>query len=358
MSLQRPHHPFRAWHGGLLFVSALAGATAVWVHEQARIAEREHPPSGRLMHLDGVRLHYQEFGTSGPVVAMLHGNVVHGGDFIATGLVERLARDHRVIVFDRPGYGHSTRPRDRLWTPQAQAALLHRALGALGADRPLVLGHSLGAQVALAMALDYPASVAGLVLVSGFYYPQLRVDAFMVLPVATPVLGDAMRYTVSPVTARFGLERTVKLLFAPREVPPGYVNALSREMLVRPVQLRAEAEDGALMVPQARLMAPRYAQLRLPVSVITGDRDRVVDLNDQSRRLAAELPNSRLQVIPGAGHMAHHAAQELVESEIEAVLADARTPRLPGGLSEAAALAQFNALPPQAGPTASGNPPA
>lgn len=336
--------PFSAWHGGLLLLSAAAAATAVWVHDKARQAERDHPPAGRYMHIDGVRLHYLERGT-GPVVALLHGNAFHGADMMASGLVEQLARDHRVIVFDRPGFGHSTRPRDRLWTPQAQAALLHRALVALGADRPVVVGHSYAALVALAMALDFPTSVAGLVLLSGYYYPSLRVDSLMMAPVATPVLGDAMRYTVSPMTARLGLKRATQAAFSPRAVPPGYLEEVPREMLVRPVQLRADAEDAAFMLAQARSLSPRYAQLPLPVAVIAGDGDRVVDTNTQSRRLAAELPNSRLRVLPGVGHMTHHAAPQAIAEELAAVQADARKPRTAGALSEAAALVQLDALP-------------
>ncbi|WP_205960656.1 alpha/beta fold hydrolase [Ramlibacter rhizophilus] len=346
------------WRGGLLVAGALAGATAAWVHERARRAEREHPPTGRFMHLDGVRLHYQTWG-SGPDLALLHGNAFYSADLLASGLVQRLARDYRVILFDRPGFGHSSRPRDRLWTPRAQAALLHRALGALGADRPLVLGHSLGALVALAMALDYPASVAGLVLASGYYYPTLYGPSLMVAPVALPVLGDAMRYTVSAVSARLLLGHTVRQAFAPREVPPDFFQQLARELLLRPSQLRAAAEDGALMLPQVRLLAPRYPQLRVPVAVLAGAHDRVVDPDTHSRRLAAELPHSRLHIVRGAGHMVHHAAQEAVEEQVRAVLEDARRPRPPGD-TQAAARAQLDALAPDglATVTASGNPPA
>ncbi|MBV9892246.1 MAG: alpha/beta fold hydrolase, partial [Rhizobacter sp.] len=135
--------PFARSRRGRWATAAIAGAaaTAAWVARRARRAERAQPPEGRILHLDGVRLHVVERG-EGPPVVLIHGNLVTHRDFDASGIVERLARTHRVIAFDRPGYGHSSRPRDRLWTPSAQAALLHAALRRLGVERPVIVGHS------------------------------------------------------------------------------------------------------------------------------------------------------------------------------------------------------------------------
>ena len=139
--------------------AVLAGiATAAWVESRARRADRENPPTGQMIDVDGVRLHYVERG-EGPPVVLIHGNTVWHRDFVASALFDRLAENHRVIAFDRPGFGHSSRPRDRLWTPAAQAKLLHAALKVIGAGPSAVLGHSMGSMVAMAMALDYPATV-------------------------------------------------------------------------------------------------------------------------------------------------------------------------------------------------------
>jgi len=134
------------------------GASAAGVRRRSRRAERNQPPVGRLLDIDGVRLHVVEKG-EGSQVVLIHGNVVSERDYEASGLLDRLARNHRVIAIDRPGFGHSTRPRDRLWTPAAQAKLLHAALVQLGVKQAVVVGHSMGAMVALALALDYPEDV-------------------------------------------------------------------------------------------------------------------------------------------------------------------------------------------------------
>jgi pimeloyl-ACP methyl ester carboxylesterase len=104
----------------------------------------------------------------------------------------------RVLAFDRPGFGHSTRPRARLWTPTAQAQLLASALARLGVRQPVIVAHSWGTLVALALALEYPRDITGLVLLSGYYFPTIRSDALMSAPAAVPLLGDILDYTIMP----------------------------------------------------------------------------------------------------------------------------------------------------------------
>ena len=283
-------------------IAVSAVATAAWVEMKARRAEREHPPKGEFLEVDGVRLHYVEQG-AGPVVVLLHGNAVTLGDMEASGLMDKLAAEHRVIAFDRPGFGHSSRPRDRIWTPSSQADLLFAALQQLGVDSAFVVGHSMGTMVATALALNHPQYVRGLALLGGYYYPSARMDALMVAPVALPVIGDVLRYTATPLAARAMLGKMVKGMFSPRPVPSEFNAVLSREMMLRPVQLRADAEDGTLMVPGALIVA--------------GADDLVVDPESQSARLHSELPHSTLDVVPETGHMVHY------DANVHALVAEA-----------------------------------
>ena len=294
--------------------AAVLAATAAWVAYRARRAEAEHPPSGRFVEVDGVRLHYIDRGLGTPVV-LLHGTMVRLEDLVASGLVDRLARHHRVVAFDRPGFGYSERPRDRLWTADAQAALIQRALKRLGVQSPAVVGHSWGAMVASALALREDSDVRKLVLLAGYYFPQPRLDALIAAPAATPILGDAMRYTVSALSARAMLGRAVRIMFAPAPVPDEYLPTLSREMLVRPYQLRASAEEAAFLLPSAASLAKRYASIRVPTLIVAGDADKVIDPAKHSRRLASEIPGAELRMLPGVGHMVHFAAiDEIVEA--------------------------------------------
>ena len=154
--------------GTTLLAAAAALATlAIANHVAACRAERRHPPKGSFIVVDGVRLHYSDRGEGGPVV-LIHGNAVAGDDWNTSGVAELLLQTHRVIIFDRPGFGYSERPRGRMWTADQQAELLHKALHQLGIEQPVVVGHSWGTIVALALAVRHQADLAGLVLLSGY----------------------------------------------------------------------------------------------------------------------------------------------------------------------------------------------
>jgi pimeloyl-ACP methyl ester carboxylesterase len=317
---------------GTTLVGAAIGATALAAlaylnHRMAAEAERRNPPAGRFVVVDGVRLHYVERGV-GPALVLLHGNGAMIQDFAASGLIDAAAASHRVIAFDRPGFGHSDRPRGRIWTADAQAALIAAALRELGVERATVLGHSWGCAVALALALRSPDLVGGLVLASGYHFPSPRVDAVALSGPAIPLIGDVMRYTLSPLLARLLKPRIERKLFAPAPVARSFEDGFPFEMAVRPSQIRAAAAESGLLIPQAAMAAKRYRELRMPVVIVAGDGDRIVDTEDQSARLHALLPGSILHRVEGAGHMIHHTALDAVLEAIAEAAAGRRSPNL------------------------------
>jgi pimeloyl-ACP methyl ester carboxylesterase len=298
-----------------LIGGALLGAIAIVVYFAARAVERRNPPIGNFMTVDGVRLHYVERG-KGPAVVLLHGNTVMLQDYIVSGILDEAALRCRVIAFDRPGFGYSERPRSRIWSPIAQANLIHAALDQLGIGRAVVVGHSWGTLVAVALALNYPQSVRSLVLLSGFYFPRLRFDVLLASPPAIPVLGDILRYTISPILEGLSLPLILRQMFGPPPVPERFRKQFPLSMILRPWQIRATAAEAALMVPAAMKLQPRYSELSMPVSIIAGMRDRVVTTERQSARLNDELPSSKFETVEGAGHMVHHVAPDLVLAAI------------------------------------------
>jgi pimeloyl-ACP methyl ester carboxylesterase len=306
-------------HWVLIALVALASAlaaVALYAVLQARAAERKTPPIGRFIDIDGVRLHYIEQGQGDPVV-LIHGNGTLIQDFTVSGLVDGLSGRHRVIVFDRPGFGYSTRPRSRIWTPLAQAEVLQKALDQLGVERPVVLGHSWGTLVAVALALQFPSRVRGLVLTSGYYFPTARLDVPLLSPPAIPVIGDIMRYTVSPLLGRLLLPRIIRRLFEPAPVPERFDRLFPKEMMLRPSQLRAAAADTALMIPAATELQVRYRELKMPTVIVTGADDKITDVGRQSERLYKTVPQSRFVALPSLGHMVHHLAPDEVMKAVE-----------------------------------------
>lgn len=178
-------------------LTATTKATRTIARDTARTANtprvklpRRSP--GRFVAVDSVRVHYTVKGRGRPVV-LLHGNGTMAEDFAICGLVDRLAERYRVIAIDRPGFGYSTRPRYRTWTAVAQAQLVHRVLERLNVERPLIVGHSWGTLVALALAAGNERELRGLVLLSGYYYPSRRADIALSRSLANPWVGDAAR---------------------------------------------------------------------------------------------------------------------------------------------------------------------
>ncbi|WP_336492675.1 alpha/beta fold hydrolase [Methylobacterium nigriterrae] len=306
----------RSWLVPALLGSAAAlGASALYAVSKAREAEQRHPPIGSFLTVDGVRLHYVERGSGEPLV-LIHGNGTMIEDFLVSGIVDELAKRYRVIIIDRPGYGYSERPR-ALWTPRAHATLFQKALQQLGVSQAVVLGHSWGSLVAVALALQAPRLVRSLVLASGYYYPTLRADVVLFSPPAIPVVGDVMRYTVSPVISRLILPGLIKGMFAPAAVPERFDREFPKELMLRPSQLRASAEDAAMMTPVTVELQEHYRELKLPVVIITGADDQIADVGRQSERLHREIANSEFIVVPGMGHMIHHLAPDHVVRAID-----------------------------------------
>jgi pimeloyl-ACP methyl ester carboxylesterase len=306
------------WKWSAAAGAAAGVAVAAFNALQARRTEEAHPPRGKFVEVDGVRLHYLERG-EGPVIVLLHGNGTMVEDWIASGVLDALAKTHKVVAFDRPGFGWSERPRTTIWTPAAQARLIAGALAQLGYGGATIVGHSFGTQVALAMALDHPEAAAKLVLIAGYYYPTVRLDVPFTAPPALPLVGDAIRYTVSPLLGAALRGPAERHMFAPAPVSDGWRTRFPFEMTLRPWQVRATAADAAIMVPAAATLAGRLGDLRVPLTIVAGEGDAVVDPEAQSVRLAAAVPDSKLILVPGAGHMVHHSAPEEVAALIRGV---------------------------------------
>jgi pimeloyl-ACP methyl ester carboxylesterase len=313
----RPHPYLAATAAtiGVLAVSALVN------RHFARKAVRDNPPLGQFLDIDNVRLHYVERGSGEPLV-LLHGNGSMIQDFESSGLIDWAAKNYRVIVFDRPGFGHSDRPRDVIWTPVAQAELINKALQRLGVSRALVLGHSWGASVAIALALKHPELVRGLVLASGYYYPTARGDVVALSAPAVPLAGDILSHTLSPLVSRVMWPLLMAKIFGPKSVPTKF-DGFPKELAVRPSQIRASAVESALMIPDAFSFQDQYATLKMPVSIVAGEDDRLIDIDEQSSRLHADVVQSTFHRIPGNGHMVHQTATGSVMSAIDEVAGNA-----------------------------------
>ena len=307
---------------GALVAAALA-AMALFNLSASRKAARANPPLGKFLEVNGCRLHYIDKG-QGDVLVLLHGSGGMLQDFTASGLLELAARQYRVIAFDRPGYGYSysARPLTTIWTPDAQAQLFHEALRKLEVSRATIFAHSWGPLIAIALALRYPAMVRSLVLASGFYYPKPDVHVALLSGPAVPLVGIIFQWTLAPLLGRLVWRRGVARNFAPRPVTATFA-AFPKAMALRPLQIRTAAVETALLLPAAFRHFREYGDLKMPVTIVTGDSDRLIDVDAHSGRFHRDVRHSRLIQLAEEGHMIHYTATEAVMKAIELASKDA-----------------------------------
>lgn len=166
-----------------------------------------------------------------------------------------------------------------------------------------MLGHSTGTLRALAVATVGAPDVRGRVRVSCYYYPNARVGVALAAPAALAIIGGVLRYTVSPVSGRLFLTRTMEAMFAPAHVPDNFFEFVARQMVLRPMQIRAAAEDGAFTIRVAAQLSARYPDLKMPGSIFGGADDTVIDPQSNSVWLHVAIAHSTLVRVPGAGHV-------------------------------------------------------
>lgn len=283
----------------------LQGATAKW------------PPLGKFVTPDGARLHAWDQGEGQPVI-MLHGASGNLRDF-TFDLAPRLAQRYRAIAFDRPGLGYSERPVGMAGDPAAQARLLSRGAAALGIRRPILVGHSLGAAVAMAWALAEPDNIAGIVTVSGAVMPWSTTPMLVEMVGLDEVLIDFYFDYLQASAANGGIERFVNRIFRPQSVPQGYTAYVGGPLSLREETLEANKQDIAALNPGLRRQAPDYPGMKVPVEVISGTEDFIIDPARQPIPFVERLPNARLTLLDGVGHMAHHVAADQVMAAIDRI---------------------------------------
>jgi pimeloyl-ACP methyl ester carboxylesterase len=289
----------------------LAGVTHWRASAREAAAEAAHPPTGEFVIVDGLRLHYEMAG-SGPDLVLIHGASGSLRD-LTYALRDRLTDRYRVTVVDRPGLGHSD-PLDEV-SLRAQARHIKAGLARLGVTDPVVLGQSYGGAVALAWALE--GGPRALVLVGSPSLPWPgTLDPWYRL--TSTALGRALAIPLASAFVPQSYVRSATAgVFAPSPVPPGYEDHLGLPLILRRDVLAANTAQVNALRAELVEMEPRYPGLALPVELVHGSVDSIVPLDIHSGPLSGRLPNARLTVIDGAGHMPHHSHSDAVIAAID-----------------------------------------
>lgn len=310
------------WHAalpaGIVAAVTTLGASAQAHRAAARAAEARNPPKGTLLDIDGIPTHVHIEGRGRPIV-LVHGNGAMAEDFLSSPLHAMLVRRFTVHTIDRPGFGHTRRPDGWDPSPEAQGRFILRVMRRLGLRRPVVVGHSWGTLPVLSLAIEEPSAVAAIVLASGFYHPPEDGSGSVAAWPSIPGLGDLLRGAITPAIGRMMWPTFVRKVFAPNPVTEGFEEGFPKALALRPSQLKAVSQDTRAMAPGARRVVGRIKDLTVPLVLIAGREDAIVDTDRHSVRLAREVPDSRLHLVPHAGHMIHHVAPDRVLAAVDEV---------------------------------------
>ncbi|WP_342374267.1 alpha/beta hydrolase [Myxococcus stipitatus] len=252
--------------------------------------------------LDGLPLHYRDVG-QGPAVLLLHAFPLHGGAFDAQ--VNALSSRYRFIVPDIRGFGQSKpgagpTPMSRI----AEDALA--LLDSLNIDRAVVGGVSMGGYAAMALLREDAGRVAGLVLMN----TQCTAD---------DDAGKARREASALEALDKGAAPLIQALL-PKLVAEGPSSSVGREVegLMRTASREgiAAAQRGMALRPDSKDILARYAG---PALVVVGEHDPITPL-EKAKQMVDLITGARLEVIPGAAHLANQEQPERVNAVLDSFL--------------------------------------
>ena len=309
----------------ILLVAALIGL-ALLTQAGVLVLQRSYPQAGETVAVEGARLNVVDLGprhSFDPPIVLIHG-ASSNLEVMRKPLGERLAERFRVILIDRPGHGWSDRDGEMGSTPDVQAQMLAEALGQLGVGRAILVVHSWSGALGARMALDAPERLAGLVMLAPVTHPWRGGVGRYNRIVATPLIGRLIAHTVTLPLGLLLVASGARNVFLPQLMPDGFVRDSATALLLRPREFRANARDLVTLKQAVIEQAPRYGEIKLPVTILAGDADQTVSTEIHARAFARAVPQTKLVVLEGIGHMVQQAVPERVIAEIEAMIAEVR----------------------------------
>ncbi|RWM29334.1 alpha/beta hydrolase [Mesorhizobium sp.] len=313
-----------SWLIGGVFVAAavvvLGLMLATW--RIAARAERLVPACGKFVEFDGNRIHYVEEGEGRPIV-FLHGLGAQLHHFRHT-LFGHFGAGYRLIALDRPGSGYSVRAGGASGRLPEQAEVVRRFIGELGLERPLIVGHSLGGAIALALAVGHPAAISGIALLAPLTHLEERVrQKFDLLYIPSRLWRRVIAYTVAiPASLKYA-EPTMKFIFAPQTVPEDYMIAGGGWLGLRPTHFHATSTDVVAVEEDLGRLERHYGEIAVPAGILFGTEDRVIGIATHGEPMLDKIKGLDFERIDGLGHMPQFAEPERVVAFIQRIAARA-----------------------------------
>jgi len=290
-------------------VAALAGV-AVAAHRLTARGPDPQPP-GKIIDLDGERIHFVEAGIAGaPAILLIHGFC--GSTFSWRDVVPLLARHYHVVALDLPGFGFSDRRQELEYPLGSHARRAARLLEHLGIERATVVGHSMGGGVAEHLAVRHPERIDGLVLAAAIDASRAQPwQSVSPLLWASLLQGTRVAFRVPPLVRWAARKSLVRMTGEER-----FGEAATLDGYVGPLLIGGTAACFARLAADWRAEpAIDLRRISAPVLVVSGELDRDIPPG-VGAAIAGKIQHSRHLVLPGVGHLLFEQQPELFVEEV------------------------------------------
>jgi pimeloyl-ACP methyl ester carboxylesterase len=289
-------------------IAALGLGSVAFTLNLRRRVEAAVPPLGRFVQVGKTRLHVVERG-SGPTLVLVHGLGAQLRNF-TYAMAERLEANFHLICVDRPGCGYSTRPDGVPASLTGQAYTLSQLLAALGVESAIIVGHSYGGAVALALGLNHPERVRGLALIAPLTQVQEAPPAvFADLVIPSRALRKLIAWTIAAPLSMAKGANILERVFHPDPVPADFPTAAGGLLALRPRQFFAASSDLVGVDQDLAPLAARYASIRMPVGILFGRGDEILSYQHHGIAMQSRIDGLTVSLIDG-GHMLPLAAPD------------------------------------------------
>ncbi len=296
---------------------ALAGITRLGVWR----IERNNPPVGLFAQVNGNTMHYVHVpagvGADLPPIVFIHGASGNLKDPMVP-LLPLLKGRAELLFVDRPGHGWSKLGSTDDNRIDRQADTIAALMDQLGMKSAIIVGHSFGGSVAASFVLAHSDKAQGVLFLSAASHPWpgCGVAGYYTLT-SLPIIGRIFAESIALPAGNLRLEGGSAGVFAPNTATATYVSDASIGLVLRPSSFRANAIQVKSLCAYNASVAPRYATIKTPTIIISGDEDTVVLEEVHSKGLARDIQGSELVWVDGMGHKPDYVARGLVVEAIE-----------------------------------------
>lgn len=254
----------------------------------------------KFIEIDGINIHYKEYGSGDTVLFMLHGMLGNVSSW--NSITPELSKDYRIVAYDRLAFGLTERPKVETelnpYSPQQIEERALKLMDELEIEKPVLVGHSAGGNMALRLAISHPESFSGLILISPGIYTEIppgMIRELMQIGMFKKLGIDVIR----------SIPKYIDQLLSETYYNSEMITEELKENYLIPI--RTKNWDWALWeytrTQDDSMIAEHLSEIELPVLIIQGRDDKIVPPKDNFKA-SGILPNARLLFLENCGHVA------------------------------------------------------